>query len=66
MSEWVSVEDGLPRIGKYVLCHSGGNNNLPYTACRYAKKIFKDFTSDISFPKYWQPLPAEPPQEDKE
>jgi len=69
MSEWVSVKDRLPEIGKLVLCTFCGIVSYGYyLGDRWQVNDEPDYsmvkTDIISFVTHWMPLPT-PPEEDK-
>ena len=68
MSEWISVEDGLPEDGEWVLfCEAHGSTDIAQfkqtTDGRHNKRsgYFIDNNHEYIIPDYWMPLP-EPPK----
>lgn len=57
MSEWISVDSALPRIGERVLIFTG----QALEAVMYSRGRFNRFGVDIDYATHWMPLP-EPPK----
>ena len=56
MSEWISVKDELPRIGKRVIIFT----SQPLEASRYEGNKFNRFGVSIDYATHWMELPEAP------